>query len=182
MAEKLQEAAGSERGFTLVEGLVAMAILLVVAIGIIPLFASSILNNIKGSDSTLAANFSKTNVESLSRMPFTNPALTIASGSTQKKTDDWWKPGNGRINDPSQGWQAGRPTAGPLNSWTRNTIVEQYGLADILNFGTPTTPLDGSTQPNFVQLKMVTVNVQSSKPGGILGNGERITVQSLKAF
>src|SRR5262249_22676774 len=48
MNENLPAGAGPERGFTLVEGLVATAILLLVAIGIIPLFASSILNNTKG--------------------------------------------------------------------------------------------------------------------------------------
>lgn len=182
MNEKLPAGAGSERGFTMVEGLVATAILLVVAIGIIPLFASAILNNTRGSDSTLASNFSKTNVENLSQMPFTNVALTIPAGQTALTTNDWWKPGNGQINDPSQGWQAGTPSAGTLNTWTRSTMVQQYGLSDVLNNGALTTPLDGSTQANFVQLKMVTVNVQSSKAGGILGNGERITVQAVKAF
>ncbi|MEA2692276.1 MAG: hypothetical protein QOJ16_1663 [Acidobacteriota bacterium] len=182
MNENSPAGAGLERGFTIIEGLVATAILLIVAIGIIPLFASSILNNSRGSDSTQASNFSKTNVENLLQMPFNNVLLKVPGGSNQLKVDDWWKPGNNKINDPSQGWQAGVPAAGTVNIWTRNTIVQQYGLNDILTNGSPTTPLDGNTQANFVQLKLITVNVQSSKAGGILGVGERIVLQTLKAF
>ncbi|HEV7517976.1 MAG TPA: hypothetical protein VGR07_16880 [Thermoanaerobaculia bacterium] len=182
MRENLPAGAGAERGFTIIEGLVASAILLIVAIGIIPLFANSILNNSRGSDSTLATNFSKTNIENLQQMPFSNPLLNVPAGQVKLQADDWWKPGNLKINDPSQGWQVGTPTTGTLNIWTRNTIVQQYGLDDILTNGAPTTPLDGSTQANFVQLKTITVNVQSSKPGGILGVGERISLQSIKAF
>jgi Tfp pilus assembly protein PilV len=182
MRENLPAGARAERGFTIIEGLVASAILLIVAIGIIPLFASSILNNSRGSDSTQASNFSKSNVENLVSMPFSGAPLTIAAGQTQLKVDDWWKPGNGKINDPTSGWQTGTPSAGTLNIWTRNTIVQQYGLDDVLTNGAPTTPLDGNTQPNFVQLKVITVNVQSSKPGGILGVGERISLQTIKAF
>jgi Tfp pilus assembly protein PilV len=182
MRENLPAGAGAERGFTIIEGLVATAILLIVAIGIIPLFASSILNNSRGSDSTQASNFSKTSVENLLQMPFGNPALAVPAAGTQLKTDDWWKPGNNKINDPSQGWQAGTPVAGTLNIWTRNTIIQQYGLKDILDTGGLVTPLNGATQANFVQLKLITVNVQSSKAGGILGVGERISLQTLKAF
>lgn len=174
--------AGAERGFTIIEGLIATAILLVVAIGIIPLFANSILNNTKGSDSTLATNFSKTSVENLLQLPFTNPSVTVPAGQPSLQVNDWWSPGSGLLNDPSEGWQAGTPSAGTVNIWTRSAVVQQYSMNDILTNGSLTTPLDGSTQPNFVQLKMITVNVQSSKAGGILGAGERIGLQMVKAF
>jgi len=190
----------SERGFTVIEGLVATAILLIVAIGVLPLFTSSILNNTRGSDSTIASNFGKTTVENLSQQPFGGPDLTIPGGATQKVTNEWWKPGAGPINDSTQGWQSTAPSGSTFTTWTRTTTVQQYGVRDILNSqdssglkGTLSTALSGSTQPNFVQLKLITVNVQSSKintvntlgqgnRGAILGGGETIILQMVKAL
>jgi type II secretory pathway pseudopilin PulG len=182
-----------ERGFTFIEGLVATAILLVVAIGILPLFANSISNNSRGSDSTTASNFGKTALENLAQMPFNGTDLLIASGSTQKVLSEWWKPGTGPINDPTQGWQSTSPTSSTFTTWTRSTTVEEFGVRDVLNNGALVTPLDGSTQANFVQLKRITVNVQSSKintvtalgaghQGAVLGGGENIVLQMVKAF
>jgi len=193
MNEDLPAGAASERGFTVIEGLVATAILLIVAIGILPLFANSIANNSRGSDSTTASNFSKTVVENLAQVPFNGVDVTIAGGSTQKLVSEWWKPGAGPINDMTQGWQATPPTGTTFTTWTRSTSVQQYGVADVLNTGSLVTPLDGGTQPNFVQLKLITVTVQSSKintvntlggghQGALLGGGENIVLQMIKAF
>jgi Tfp pilus assembly protein PilV len=202
MREDLPAGAVSERGFTVIEGLVATALLLIVAIGILPLFANSILNNTRGSDSTTASNFGKTAVENLSQQTFNSPDLTIAGGSTQKLTNEWWKPGAGPINDSTQGWQATAPSAATFTTWTRATSIKEYGVRDILTTQDPvagslqgvlTTALDGGTQPNFVQLKLITVTVQSSKintvntlgggsRGAILGGGETIVLQMVKAL
>src|SRR6185369_7870572 len=102
--ENLPAGAGAERGFSLIEGLVATAILLIVAIGVLPLFASSILNNTRGSDSTQASNFGKSALETAVTLPVDNTAVLIPAGQTKLQVDEWWKPGNGKINDPTQGW------------------------------------------------------------------------------
>jgi Tfp pilus assembly protein PilV len=180
MAENRPVGTAGERGFTIIEGLVATAILLVVAIGVIPLFASAILNNSKGSDSTTASNFSKTNVENLLALPFTGPNMTITAGN-KLEVDDWWKPGNGKINDPTQGWTLTAPSTTTIATWNRVTTIQQYQTEDILTDGALTTPLDTSVSSQ-AGLKMVTVSLASRKPGGILGNGERITVQMIRAF
>ena len=200
--EDLPAGAVSERGFTIIEGLVATAILMIVAIGILPLFTNAILNNSRGSDSTTASNFGKTVVENLAQEPFNNPDLTLASGTTQKLTNEWWKPGAGPINDSTQGWQSTAPSSSTFTTWTRTTSIQQYGVRDILNSQAPaagslqgvlSTPLDGSAQSNFVQLKLITVTVQSSKintvnslgggkQGAILGGGETIVLQMVKAL
>jgi len=168
----------TERGFTVIEGLIATAILLVVAIGIIPLFASSILNNTRGSDSTQASNFSKTSVETFASLPVNLAPLTLGTGQTELDAPQWWKPGNGQLNDPSQGWQSGTTTS--VKYWTRNSAVQQYKASDIATTGSASTPWVGGT-PCQGMVKMVTVNVQSSKQGGILGIGEQISLQLLKS-
>ncbi|HZF09742.1 MAG TPA: type II secretion system protein [Thermoanaerobaculia bacterium] len=201
MREDLPAGVVSERGFTVVEGLVATAILLIVAIGVLPLFTNAILNNSRGADSTTASNFGKTTIENLSQQQFNSTDLTITSG-TQKTTNEWWKPGAGPINDSTQGWQTTAPSASTFTTWTRITSVQQYGVRDILNSqvaapgslqGVLSTPLASGTQPNFVQLKLITVTVQSSKlntvtalgggkQGAVLGGGEAIVLQMVKAL
>src|SRR5436305_13986434 len=96
--------AAGEAGFSLVEALVATGILLVIAIGVIPLFASSILNNTRGSDSTVSTNHSRSQVENLLQLPFNSPSLSVPATVSQAETDEWWAPGaTGTINDPSEG-------------------------------------------------------------------------------
>jgi Tfp pilus assembly protein PilV len=182
MRENLPVGTGAERGFTIIEGLVASAILLIVAIGILPLFASSILNNTRGSDSTTASNFGKTSLESWGALPFDNSAILVPGGQTKLEIDDWWKPGNGPINDPSQGWTTTTPPTTTLSTWNRQTTIQQYQSVDVVNGGDLSTPYDGSVPANFTQLKLVTAVVQSSKQGGILGGGEHITFKVLKPF
>ena len=73
---------GPEAGFSLIEALIATGILLMIAIGIIPLFASSILNNTRGADSTTATNFSRSQLESLERLiSLATPAVAVPAGS-----------------------------------------------------------------------------------------------------
>jgi hypothetical protein len=182
MRENLPVGTGAERGFTIIEGLVASAILLIVAIGILPLFASSILNNTRGSDSTTSSNFGKTSIETWETLPFDNISALVPPGQTKLEVDDWWKPGNNNINDPTQGWTTTTPSAATLSTWSRTTTVQQFQSIDAVNNGDLSTPYDGSTPDEFVELKLVTTTVQSSKQGGILGGGEHITFKVLKAF
>ena len=61
---------GRARGFTLVEVLIAAAILLVVALGILPLFMRSIVSNMEGSDHTQVANAARARAEEFFQLPF----------------------------------------------------------------------------------------------------------------
>jgi len=49
-------------GFSFIEALIATGIMLIIAVGIIPLFASSVLNNTRGADSTTATNFGRSEI------------------------------------------------------------------------------------------------------------------------
>ena len=182
MRENLPVGTGAERGFTIIEGLVASAILLIVAIGILPLFTSSILNNSRGSDSTTASNFGRSAIETAVTLPVDNAAVDIPAGQTKLILNEWWKPGNGKINDPTQGWVTTAPTAGVLSTWTRQTTIEQFQSIDTVIAGDLSTPYDQSVDDRYVQLKLISATVQSSKQGGILGGGQQITFQTLKAF
>jgi len=187
-----------EAGFSLVEALVATGILLLIAIGLIPLFASSILNNTRGSDSTVSTNFSRTQVESLLQLPFNSPSLTVPAAAGQAETDEWWAPGaTGTINDAAEGWKDAAATPKPASTvspWARTTTVSQFSVAALADgrLDPKTEAENGATPANNVHLKLVAVEVDSakgsvaaqdsSKFGAVLGGGEKIAIQAVKAF
>jgi Tfp pilus assembly protein PilV len=198
MAATERAARRAETGFSLVEALIATGILLMIAIGVIPLFATSILNNTRGSDSTSATNHSRSQIENLLQLPFSAASLTVPSAATQAETDSWWSVGDtGMMNDSTEGWLAAKPSGtDPANTvvpWIRKTIVTQFSVSALDDgvLGTAEAEL-GSTPPNNVHLKQVSVEIDSAKEntmkedaspfGGPLGRGEKITIQVVKAF
>jgi Tfp pilus assembly protein PilV len=188
----------SAAGFSLIEALIATGILLMIAIGIIPLFATSIMNNTRGSDSTQSTNYSRTQVENLLQLPFNGTTLTVPAAASQAETDEWWAVGaTNAINDSAEGWKDSSVTPKPVKTvspWSRTTIVTQYSVAALSDgvLDPKTEAENGTTPPNNVHLKVVQVEVDSSKAGVILqdtskfgaalGAGEKITIQVVKAF
>lgn len=171
----------AEQGFSLIEALIATGILLLIAIGIIPLFATSILNNSRGSDSTTATNHDRSQLEDMMQIPFNSPILTLGGAATQTESDEWWAPGDtGMLNDSTEGWRSVLPTTGFV-PWTRQTIVSQYQVS-ALDAGALQTGAaeNGSTQPNNVQLKLIQVEVDSGRKG--LNSGEKVVMQVIKAY
>lgn len=177
-----------EAGFSIVEALIAAAILLVIALGLLPVFSRAINDNVTGNDSTQATNGSRTEVEELLQLPFGNTRLLVASGQTQAQTKDYYTRAKSdagtdtyQIGDATEGWTTDATAAGrgPV-LWNRTTTVEQYGITD-LNDGKLDTPLDGSTQGNFVHLKQIQVQIENPKKD-LFGNGQGITLTIIKAF
>lgn len=175
-----------EAGFSLIEALIAAAILLIIALGLLPVFSRSINDNVTGNDATQATNGSRTELEELLQLPFGNTRLVVASGQTMTEVKDYYtraKAGAGtdiyQIGDVSEGWTTDVTGRGPV-LWNRTTTVQQYGITD-LNDGKLDTPLDGSTQANFVHLKQVQVQIDNPKKD-LFGNGQGITLTVIKAF
>ncbi len=170
----------AETGFSLIEALIATGILLMIAIGIIPLFASSILNNSRGSDSTTETNHARSQMEDLLQLPWGGAILTLPATGTTSEIDEWWAPGDtGMLNDSAEGWQAALPTG--FVPWTRKTLITQYNISALDDGFLGTNEVeDGSTPPLSVQLKMIQVEVDSGKQG--FGSGEKIVLQAIKAY
>src|SRR6476469_2431083 len=89
-----------ERGFSLLEVMIASAVFLIVAIGLLPLFARSISNNLGGREAPDVANLGRSQVEELFQLTFNHPSLTVPSGQTVltttayfSKKDSVWKTG-----------------------------------------------------------------------------------------
>jgi len=175
-----------EAGFSIIEALIAAAILLIIALGLLPVFSRAINDNVTGNDATQATNGSRTEVEELLQLPFGNTRLLVASGQNKTETKDFYTrakadPSTGayEIGDATEGWTTDASGRGPV-LWNRTTTVQQYGITD-LNDGKLDTPLDGSTQANFVHLKQIQVLIENPKKD-LFGNGQGITLTVIKAF
>ncbi len=71
-----------ERGFTLIETMIALVIMMVVGLGIASLFAYSINYNSGAADRTVAIAVAQQQLERLRNSPFTDASLTATTGTT----------------------------------------------------------------------------------------------------
>lgn len=165
-----------ERAFTLIEVTIAAAILLVLAVGILPLFAQALSNNQSGADSSTVANSTRSEVEELFQLPFNSPTLTLTAGnelvteSYYSLADQEWKdgpePGDG--SDPAL--------------WLRTTTIRQYSVNALDDeIVDPGEALQFDADPGQVHFKEIDVEVEGTRTGGPLGPSRRLTLRMLKS-
>jgi len=177
----------SERGFSLIEVLVAALLLMVIALGLIPLFTRAMLDNANGRDATSSTNFDRSQIEALNAIPFDYTVKTLVAGQPYLQTDAYFSRGTLNVdNDSGEGWQAGVPSNPAAVRWTRRTRIRQYQAVDIKD-GVIDKPLPGGTDDAFVQLKEVEVMIQGTNQsltsvGNLLGGGPQVTFRKLAAF
>ena len=164
----MREAGNAEGGFSVVEVLVASVILLFVALGIISLFTMATQSNLQGSENTRAANFARERLEELSQLSFNAEPLTVTAGTERAFTEYYdgktWLP----LLSPD-------PPVGTL--WTRFTKIRQFSVSDL---ATPISATEAAESPARVQLKEISVFVDSRRVGGVLGGGKSIALLAYK--
>lgn len=173
-----------EAGFSVVEGLVAAAILLLIAIGLLPLFARSILNNARGSDYLQAATHAAGGLEDLQRLPFNNFDIRLDPAQRSLARSSYTFSGFGTGTPVSaEDWTAGAAPPGRDPLWVRNVRVRQFGI-QALDDGviTDDEALPGGTDPIFVQLKQIDVELESGKAAGPAGGINPVRFRLLKSF
>ena len=127
---------GRQRGFTLVEVLVALLILGFIALGIATLFSHSMMVNASGYDYAVLASEARQAMERLRSLPFDDAALA-ATGGTPRTIDAM----SGRI--------------------TIRYTVEDYDLFDWGDVAGPTWAAVGGG--GFANAKRITMTVMSAK-------------------
>jgi Tfp pilus assembly protein PilV len=176
----------SEAGFSMVEALIAAAILLIIAIGMIPLFARSMVNNTLGSDYTQASTYSKSNLEVAQKMPFETIGLTLTTGTSLQTVNYVGKTATNGSPVSSQDWTATLPST-PL-VWTRTTRVRQFSVAAIDDgVLSDSEALPAGTDPKDWQIKEISSVLDSGKrkPAGTkspLAAIGQTTFQYMKAY
>ena len=163
-------------GFSLVEVLIAALLLLVVALGVLPIFTRSMVASLSGNDASQASNFGRSRMEELYQLPFNSPGLAVTAG-IEARAVEWWSPAN-------RSWRTGPQP--PVSPWTRTTRVRQFalgGLVDADEDGEWDEPLDAGADPAFVHLKEIEVRLESNRtPGSPLGGARPITLRVLKPY
>lgn len=163
-------------GFTLIEVLIGLFFLLVIALGILPVFVRSSVENVSGKEATEVTNLGRSELEEFRELPFNSANLTIDAG-TEKVFDEYyshadkkWKPGP----EPTDGSDSAR--------WTRTATVRQYSAA-ALDDGQldEAEALPAGTDPALVHLKEIYVTLESTREGAGLGQSQGTELRVLKA-
>lgn len=180
-------------GFSMIESLIAAGVLLIIALGLLPLFARAIQDNTTGNDATQSTNNGRTRLEEMLAPPFLHQALVLAPADLQKETADAWTQGNAdETGDADEGWWKD-PDPADLGTilWNRTTRVRQYSIGALADGeldppaaggAPPAEALPGNTQPIFVHLKEIEVVIGNPKQGSILGGGQGITLRRVRPF
>jgi prepilin-type N-terminal cleavage/methylation domain-containing protein len=160
----------AERGFSLVEVLIAAVIILIILVGVLPLFQQSRLNLMQGNDASSVTNATVDSLENVLSLPFNNQRMTLVAGTSLVATDFWLLDGNRWVTDMT-------PYPGDRAQFTRSTTVEQFNVDDLEFDETLDTPLPSTTPVGQVQLKRLTVDVTNARTAGTPAY-RVITVQS----
>lgn len=175
-----------EAGFSMIEALIAAGILLIIAMGLLPLFARAISDNTSGNDATQSTNGGRTRLEEMLAPPFLHQALVLDAGQLQKQTADSWAQGKAdETGDAKEGWWLDPvdPADKGVVLWSRATRVRQYGIGALADGDFDDSDrLSGSSQPIFVHLKEVEVVISNPKQGSMLGKSQGITLRLVRPF
>jgi prepilin-type N-terminal cleavage/methylation domain-containing protein len=159
-----------QRGFSVIEVLIASAIFLIIALGVLPLFAQAIRNNLSGRDATDVSNLGKSRVEELLQVPY--DTLQVPAGLTEAKTDEYY-------SQQDKTWKPGAPPSDDPALWLRTTRIRQFTLGDLQKTGTA-KPLLGGAPAGDVHIKEIVVEVRSANSNP-LSSGKTLTLRMLRA-
>lgn len=159
----------SEAGFSVIEGLIAALLLLVVTLGILPLFSRSMNNNVKGNDSTRQSNGATDAFETSLALPFNSGAMTVPPGATSVVVTDtialkkFATPSGGDDQAMSKRWEL----LADLDSYdvpvmNRTRTLQQFSFDDFIDNQVFDTPRNGNTEARIIQFKTVDVALQDA--------------------
>lgn len=185
----LSPARCGEAGFNFIEVMVSVGLLFLIAMMMLPIFSRATNLNLAGRESTLVAAYGRATQEELAQLPFDTPRLAITSGSELTATQVWVPQAVSSPNpsdplDPALGeWVDSSATGGRQPLWQRSLRIRQYSINDLSEDGKLDNPLSAGTDPNYVHLKEVQVEVEGTREtGGPLGRSKRVVITRLKAF
>lgn len=182
-ADFMRNARASSRdaGFSLLEVLVASMFLLILLLGVLPVFHRSTVTNQMAYDNTRAAAFARTEMENYLQAPFDDPGtapdpvMTLPAGDTELVVEEYYDP-------VTEAWIPGPPSPGIRYQWSRKTTVRQFHISAIDNgVLDDSEALTGSAHPENVHLKQVLIEVQRGGEQSLLGPPREITVNLIRS-
>ena len=168
-------------GFSLLEVLVASMFMLIIMLGVLPLFHRSTVTNQMAYDNTRAAAFARTEMENYLQAPFDDPgtapgpAMTIPPGDSSLVIEEYYDP-------HTETWIAGAPPPGTQYEWSRKATVRQFHISAIDNGVLDDAEvLPGSAHADNVHLKQVLIEVQRGSQQSIMGPPRTITLNVIRS-
>lgn len=173
-----------EAGFSVVEVMLAAAVLLIVTIGMLPLFTRAIDNNVQGQQLTLAVNRAKSEMETMIQSDFNSvdltiqPGDTLADGTDGREVIEYWSTELDNWVDESL-----FPSTEEKN-YIRTTRIRQYNLQELTEKDATKdwVALAGGTPDNEVHLKEIEVVVGTVNAANIFGASRELTLRTFKSF
>lgn len=176
-----------QAGFSLVEALVATLLVATIVLGVMPLFTTSIVQNVSGKESTIATNYSRSGTEELVSLPLDRIQLRPPVGQNSQQICQAYENGE---------WDYIGCTAPILGqpAWIRRTSVQQYNINEIYDgdtaAGIPTfkNPVQGyllgnDQRDSFVHIRELMVITEGQRtPDSPLGPGRRVDMVGLRGF
>ncbi len=168
----LGEGAGKssrEAGFSVIEGLIAALLLLVVTLGILPLFSRAMNNNVRGNDSTRQANGAIDTFESYGGLFFNSGDMRVLPGTEERVVLETLA--LNKIDSPTGGVDVGmsnrwEPAAAVLAPdvpvMNREITLRQYSFDDFKDDQELNDPLDGDKEDRLVHLKLIDVELRDA--------------------
>ncbi|MFQ5527257.1 MAG: hypothetical protein ACE5GX_13460 [Thermoanaerobaculia bacterium] len=168
-----------EAGFSLIEVLVASFFLLVILMGVLPMFHRSTVSNQMAYDNTRAATFARSEMENYFQAPFydvgVNPRMTIPAGQTSLVIDEYFDP-------VSKTWLPGPAPAGTSYDWSRTITVRQFHISAIDNGVLDDSEvLAGSANAANVHMKQILIEVQRGSQQSLFGPPRKITLNVVRS-
>lgn len=167
----------SSGGFSLVEVLVASFFLLVVLLGVLPVFTRSMVSNQMAYDNTRAAAFARSEMESYMTAPFDSALMSVPTGQSTLEIEQYYD-----TTDPlDEKWVTGVPPSTASYEWTRKITIRQFHISAIDN-----AVLDdgeaqaGDAHSSNVHLKQVLIEVQRGK-SSLLGPPRQIVLNTIRS-
>ncbi|HVS62990.1 MAG TPA: hypothetical protein VMT85_05725 [Thermoanaerobaculia bacterium] len=161
----------------MIEALLAGVLLLIMALGVLPLFTQSLSNNRQGRTASDATNEARSELERMVAVDFFHADLTIADGETELTRTDYYSETKRRwISDSS--WN--NATDG-MRLFTRDVTVRQYNfdaLDDELLEASEAQV--GGADPGLIHFKEILVEVEANSLR--VGPNKQVTLRAVKSF
>jgi type II secretory pathway pseudopilin PulG len=166
---------------SLVEVLVSALIMVVVALGLIPLFTRSMRQNREGANFMDLTNVARSSLEEHLQMDFNAPRLTVPAGSDELLLQQFW-------NAATEQWL---PLPADLNTlpvtarFERTVQIQQFAAGDLIQDGRLDDPLAGDAPADIVQLKRIRVLVRALSIAGqeyVTGRPTPVSLEVLKGI
>ncbi len=173
----------ANRGFSLLEVLVASTFLLVMILGVLPIFSRATISNMQSRDVTAANALARATMEEYVQIPFDDARLTVGAG-TELATTSY-------LDNSTKTWQAYTTPDPPANasySWLRTVTVRQFHISAIDDGELVTDvaaanldALDASADSSNVHLKQVLIEVEKRSNIASMGRPRKVTINLVKS-